>query len=496
MNRLLTRRTLLLCVGLLSACAAVPPAALPPASGGSGDDVPSVPRLTRPAQPDCSVRSLASQLSGGDLARLSYTTFAPSLKAQANAATLSGLLTATRTAINTNYYGFSTVDLQALHETWEARFRAAFGSLKQAIPSAADALMDQYVSGVNDEHTFYLDPQGYQVLQDQGSGAPTPSPRFGFQFAAVPGEDGAVLTDVGAGTPAENAGLKRGDTILSVNGAALSRNNQTDGEQTDDAAASAYSGLLGAAVRTGQSVTLGIRRGETRLSVAVTPRIIASSALPSGQLVGSAYLLRIPSFATEGTAQRVHGLVRAAQSAGATRLIVDLRGNRGGLVSEATAVSAAFAPKLAGQTLEFLDAQDYTFFYQASGVVGQVAVRGVCFSGSQTLTTIQNPALWTGLLDVLVNADSASASEVVTETLQKVGASALGETTVGVGNTATQIGGLPGGRGLSVTVARSRALDGPYLTAKVAPNVLVADDLKALAHGSDLPLQSALSGTP
>ena len=174
-------------------------------------------------------------------------------------------------------------------------------------------------------------------------------------------------------------------------------------------------------------MTLGIRRGETRLSVAVTPRIIASSALPSGQLVGAAYLLRIPSFATEGTAQRVHELVRAAQSAGASRLIVDLRGNRGGLVSEATAVSAAFAPKLAGQTLEFLDAQDYTFFYQTSGVVGQVAVRGVCFSGNQPLTTIQNPALWTGPLDVLVNADSASASEVVTETLQKVGASALGE---------------------------------------------------------------------
>ncbi len=486
---MLTRRTLLLCVGLLNACAAVPPpTSLPPASGSSGDDVPSVPRLIRPAQPNCAVRSLAAQLSGGDLARLSYTTFAPSLSTQASSATLAGLLTATRTAINTNYYGFSTVDLQALHETWEARFRAAFGSLKQAIPSAADALMNQYVSGVNDEHTFYLDPADYRALQDQSSGAPTPSPRFGFQFAAVPGEDGVVLTDVGAGTPAEDAGLKRGDTILSVNGAALSRSNQTDGD-----AASAYSGLLGAAVKSGQSVTLDIRRGETRLSVAVTPRIIASSALPSGQLVGPAYLLRIPSFATEGTAQRVHELVRAAQKAGASRLILDLRGNRGGLVSEATAVSAAFAPKLAGQTLEFLDAQDYTFAYQGSGAVGQVTVSGVCFSGSQPLTTIQNPALWNGPLEVLVNADSASASEVVTETLQNVGATALGEATVGVGNTATQIGGLPGSRGLSVTVARSRSLGGAYLTAKVAPNVTVADDLKALAHGQDLPLQAALT---
>ena len=189
----------------------------------------------------------------------------------------------------------------------------------------------------------------------------------------------------------------------------------------------------------------------------------------------------------------MHDLVRAAQTAGATSLIVDLRGNRGGLVSEAAGVSAAFAPQWAGQTLEFLDAQDYTFFYRASGVSGQVAVRGVCFSGSQTLTTLQNPATWTGKLEVLVNAGSASASEVVTQILQKAGAVALGESTVGVGNTATQIGDLPGQRGLSVTVARSRSLDGEYLAAKVTPDVMVSDDLKALAHGNDLPLEAALS---
>ncbi|GAA4007816.1 S41 family peptidase [Deinococcus rubellus] len=490
---MLTRRALLLSVGLLSACGTAPQIAAPPAnsSGSSArsNDLPTVPRLMRPAQPDCSAQSLASQLSGGDLARLAYTSFAPGrLSAQTSAATLAGLLTDTRTLINTTYYGFSTVDLQALHETWEANFRKTFGSLEQAIPAAADPLMDQYVSGINDEHTFYLDPASYQALKNQSSGAPTSGPRFGFSLAAVPGEDGAVLTDVGAGTPAAQAGLQRGDTILSVNAALLTRDGQDD-----NAAASAYSGVLGAAAKSGQSVTLGIRRGAAQLSVSVTPAVIASSSLPSGQLVGSTYLLRIPSFATEGTAQRVHDLVRAAQSAGASRLIVDLRGNRGGLVSEATAVSAAFTPQLAGQTLEFLDAQDYTFFYQGSSAVGQVAVRGVCFSGSQALTTIQNPARWTGKLEVLVNAESASASEVVTETLQKAGATALGEVTVGVGNTATNINDLPGLRGLSVTVARSRSLDGQYLTARVAPDVAVSDDLKALAHGTDLPLEAALA---
>ncbi|TSA83152.1 PDZ domain-containing protein [Deinococcus detaillensis] len=483
---------LLLSLSLLSACTSTttptPPTGKttsPPVA--SGDDVPTVARATRPAAPNCAVQSLASQVAGGDLAKLSYANLWPTLRTQASASTLAGLLLDTRTLINAKYYGFSAVDLQALHETWEANLRKTFGNLQQAVPSAADPLMAQYISAVNDDHTFYLSPASYQAFKNQGSGSPTPTPKFGFRFAAVPGEDGAVLIDIDAGTPAAAAGLQRGDTILSVNGVALTRSSSDD-----NAAASQYSSVLAAAITRGGSVTLGIRRGATPLSIAVTPSIVSSSSVPSGRMLGSTYLLRLPSFATAGTAQRVHDLVRAAQNAGAKSLILDLRGNRGGLVSEATGVSAAFAPKLAGQTLEFIDAQDLTFFYNARS--GQVAGRGVCLKNTETLTTIQNPALWTGKLATLVNADSASASEVVTETLQKAGASAFGEVTVGVGNTATTISDLgSGNRGLSVTIARSRALDGQYLTAKVAPNVAVSDDLKALAHGDDLPLEAALN---
>ncbi|WP_146202730.1 S41 family peptidase [Deinococcus irradiatisoli] len=474
-------RLLLLSLSLLSACSTLPT----PAPGAS-DDVPTVPRSTRPVSPDCAVRSLASQLSGDDLARLRFETFRPALHAQVYANTLAGLLLATRTDLNTQYYGFSSVDLQTLHETWEARFRAEFGDLKQPITAQADPLMDEYVAGVNDEHTYYLDPALLQAFEDQSNAVPTSGPRYGFRLAAVPGEDGAVLTDVSADSPAEEAGLQRGDTILSVNGAALNR-----GTDDDTAAAARYSAVLAAAA-TGQPVTLAIRRGETRLSVTVTPRPISSASLPSGHLDGATYVLRLPSFATEGTAQRVHQLVHAAQAAGAQRLVLDLRGNRGGLVSEATGVSAAFAPQAAGQTLEFLDAQDYSFFYQG----GQVRASGVCFSGDRTLASIQNPALWRGPLEVLVNKDSASASEVVAQTLQQAGARALGEATVGVGNTATNILSLPGNRGLSVTVARSKALSGQYLSAKVAPTVMVSDDLKALAHGYDLPLEAALAAAP
>ena len=232
-----------------------------------GDDVPSVPRLSRPARPTARAQ-LASQLSGGDLAQLSYTTFTPSLSAQASSATLAGLLTATRTAINTKYYGFSTVDLQALHETWEARFRAL--RFAQAGHSQRRRPLDGSVRLGRQRRAHLLPRPAKPTERFRTRAAARPPPRrsFGFQFAAVPGEDGAVLIDVGAGTPAEDAGLKRGDTILSVNGAALTRRSA----RPTTTRPAPTRRLLGAAAKSGQSVTLGIRRGATLLSVAVTPR--------------------------------------------------------------------------------------------------------------------------------------------------------------------------------------------------------------------------------
>jgi carboxyl-terminal processing protease len=450
--------------------------------GTGPDDVPSVLRAKRPSAPDCNAVGLAQQLSGGNLAELRYLNFSSGLKAQMSASTLLGLLFDTRKAINTRYYGYSTVDLQALHDTWETQVRAALGNLNGPITSAADTLMDSYVAGVSDEHTYYLNAAQYKSFTDQSGGAATPTPRFGFSFGPVPGEDGAVLTDVGDGTPADAAGLRRGDTLLSVNGQALS--GPASGAQAR------YSALLGQAAQSGTAVTFQVRRAEQLNTVKVTPKIISSASLPWGYLEGSTAILRIPTFNTAGVAQDVHNLVHQAQKQGATGIILDLRDNGGGFVSEATGVSAAFAPNLAGQTLEFIDANDVTFAYQN----GTVRVSAIC-NGLLGSLIIQQPALWTGKLAVLVNASSASASEVVTTTLQRSGATALGENTVGVGNTAINLVELPGKRGMGITVARSRALggSGEYLKASVSPDISVLDDLKQLAHGRDLPLEQALA---
>ena len=505
MNRFL----LLLSLSLLVACASQPTVIAPPlssgaataagatspgtgtspggiSSGGTGsgpDDVPTVVRAKRPSTPDCAVASLASQLSGGNLSELRYQTVSHSLRAQASADTLLGLLFDTRKAVNGLYNGYSTVDLQALHETQETQFRKTLGNLNGVITDAADPLMSRYLGAINDEHTYYLTAAQYKAFGDQSGGAPTPTPRFGFSFAPVPGEDGAVLTDVTDASPAQEAGLQRGDTLLSVNGEAF-------GGDPGDAQAR-YSAQLGKAVQSGSEVSFQVRRAEQTGTVKVTPKIISSASLPWAYRKGNTVVLRIPTFNTKDVAQRVHNLVRAAQQGGATGLILDLRDNGGGYVTEATGVAAAFAPSLAGQTLEFIDADDLTFAFKN----GSVQLSAVCegLIGSQSLS-IQQPAVWGGKLAVLVNADSASASEVVTTTLQRAGATALGEKTVGVGNTATNIRDLPGKRGLSVTVARSRALggSGEYLKERVTPDINVADDLKQLAHGHDLGLEAAL----
>ncbi|MHA0043124.1 S41 family peptidase [Deinococcus sp. PEB2-63] len=477
----MTRARLLLLPLLLAACTPTPAPPVP------GDDVPTVPRATRPARPSCVLNPAWLSALGGPAGLMGVNLRAP-LRAQATPSLFDQLLDV-REAINGSYWGESGVDLQALHEQAETGARKTFGNLRAATLSAqTDAFMNDYVDGVRDGHTYFLDAAGFRAFRDSLSAAPTPTPRLGVRWAAVPGEDGAVLLDAFPEWPAAQAGLTRGDTLLSIGGQPLTRQPG----DSDAAHAARLSTLLGQASAAGAPVTVTYRRAqagaEPTASTTVTPRVLSSAPLPYARTVApGTVLLRLPTFATSGVAQQVHALIGGAQRAGATHLILDLRGNGGGLLSEAIGVAGALVGDRAGETIETLDGQDVTYAYRN----GQV-LAGVNCAPTSPVLGVGTPARWTGRLTILVNEGSASASEIVAQLAAQTGATLTGERSYGVGNTVTVIGAISGDRGLSVTIGRANDLRGQPLTPDVTPAPTTPDDLRALAHGRDLPLDAAL----
>lgn len=484
-----TRKTLALLTLplLLTAC---PGPNLPP-----DDDVPTVARPAKiGAGVTCDLTNAFKAIGG--IQNLRTVNHMPRLKSQAIVTpSVYDLLYGIRVNVNGNYWGVnSSIDLQALHDQYETKARSAFGNLKEAaLNDTVDNMMYDYLDAIQDGHTYYLNAIQMAAFNSAQTGGSTPTPRFGISYAPVPQENGALILDVTYNSPAWNAGLQRGDTILSVNSTPLNRDaTKSDSENRD-----VYSAVLKNAASTGTAVQMVIRRVAQNLSVPVIPAMIKSAEEPYGKFLNATtYLLRVPSFEatttstsyTSITAQKVHDLIHQAQAGGAQKIVLDMRDNPGGLVFEALAVAGAFTGSTDAMTLEAIDG-NISLKYKNGQVVGG----DNCALDQKTSLNIVKPATWTGKTVVLTNADSASGGEIVAQMLQLAGTAVYGEATYGISNTTTYLFDLDGGRGVAVTSSLSRNAKGQYFAPKTTPNVAVADNLQHLAHGTDDILQAALN---
>jgi carboxyl-terminal processing protease len=185
-------------------------------------------------------------------------------------------------------------------------------------PVSTDNLVDGAFSGVTDaidEFSYYVPPaqmnayKGFQDVEDNGLGVIV-TKRFGYAF---------VIAAV-AGSPAEKAGLSRGDFIEAV-----------DGQSTQKLAVWQIRGALNKT----KPVTLRILRGgETkRETVTVQPAAFHPVAPHNDTMHGIAYL-KVPYF-EQGSAQQFRTALEDVRKRNVRKLIVDLRGNAGGSVEEA-----------------------------------------------------------------------------------------------------------------------------------------------------------------
>ncbi|MFE6835657.1 S41 family peptidase [Streptomyces sp. NPDC057705] len=243
--------------------------------------------------------------------------------------------------------------------------------------------------------------------------------------------DGVIKVDkVQPGSPAARAGLRAGDRLLSVDGHAVTGLAVTD----------VVALLRGTA---GTPVVLNLSRDGADLTETVRREQLRTEPVTVRQRPDGVTVIKVTSF-TRGSGERVKDAVRAAPAGAGVML--DLRGNPGGLVTEAVTAASAF-----------LD----------GGLVATYDVRG-----EQRVLYAAPGGDTTRPLVALVDGGTMSAAELVTGALQDRGrAVAVGSRTFGKGSVQMPTE-LPDGSVAELTVGTyrtpaGRSLDGDGITPDV-----------------------------
>ncbi len=289
-------------------------------------------------------------------------------------------------------------------------------------PVDRSGLIGSAIQGVleelNDPHTSFIDAETWEGFRFR-SGADADYGGVGLEIL---NRDGwvTVITPLPGG-PALRAGIRAGDRIIEVEGASAA-----DWE-TDQAA----NQLRGSP---GTDVSLLIDRPgvDEPIPFTLTRAVIELLSVPFATMVdeGVGYIpLRVFS---ETSGSEVRSAIERLQGEGLTSLILDLRGNPGGLLEEGVGVADLFLPNGA----PILETR------------GRAAGQNQNFDG-------RNPEMVPGLpVVVLVNESSASASEIVAGALQDHDrALILGTRSYGKGSVQTLFR-LSGGNVLRLTTAR------------------------------------------
>jgi carboxyl-terminal processing protease len=202
-----------------------------------------------------------------------------------------------------------------------------------------------------------------------------------------------------AGTPAERAGILAGDEIAAIDGAPTDRLSMRDAV-----------GLMRGKI--GTRVELTLRRGDRELTVTVVRAEVAIKPTSASMISKAVGYLRISSFMHGKLSELVREAITRLVGQGARALIIDLRNNPGGLLTEAHKIADLFVKR---------------------GVI--LSTRTRLPGESRKLMADPKSDKFEMPLAVLINGGSASASEILAGTLKEHGlAIVIGERSFGKGS--------------------------------------------------------------
>lgn len=214
--------------------------------------------------------------------------------------------------------------------------------------------------------------------------------------------DGVLVSEPYENCPAVRSGIQAGDAILEVDG------RSTKGMETDEVS-KLLKGQAGTSVKvlTSRNNAAPVLRTVVREEIKI-PDVPYKGFVDDQGKVG---YLKLNSF-TQTAGQEVRNAVKELKDQGADKLILDLRGNGGGLLREAVNIVNLFVPK--GETV--------------------VETKGKIAEWDKTYKTLSEPLDVSIPLVVLVDTGSASASEIVCGSLQDLDrAVVMGQRTYGKG---------------------------------------------------------------
>jgi carboxyl-terminal processing protease len=344
----------------------------------------------------------------------------------------------------------SQLDYSTVNQVYDVLRKDYDGKLDNT--KLLDGLKEGLAQATGDPYTEYFNPADSKTFDDQLSGSFS---GIGAELGQDADKNLVVVAPID-GTPAAKAGIKPQDIIAEIDG------KSTTGMSVDDAV-SKIRGTKGTQVK----LTI-IRDKSQTIPLTITRDDITVPSVDGKILDGNIGYMRVSTF-SDTVGDLAQQQAQKFKDQNVKGVVLDLRGNPGGLVDQAVKLSSLWLPK--GKLI---------MQEKRGGVNGTTYTA----NGNNILSGI--PTV------VLLDGGSASASEITGGALHDDGvATIIGEKSYGQGSV-QELNPLPDGSRLKVTVARWYRPNGQNIDKKgIDPDQKVTisdDDTKA---GKDTQLEAA-----